>query len=205
MRLVDLAGVFVFALSGASLAVRKEFDVVGMTVLALVTALGGGLARDVLLGDVPPPALRSQLYLLIPLGAVVVVAIGHRVVEQMRRPVLLFDAVGLGLYCASGAAKALDAQLGPAAAILLGTLSATGGGIVRDVLARDVPMVFRSDTVLYAIPAAVGAGMVVVADRFDVDRTPAVVVVAAAVCTLRLAALHFGWRAPGARRVGQVG
>ncbi len=196
MRWVDLAGVFVFALSGASLAVRKGFDVVGMAVLALVTALGGGLARDVLLGDLPPPALQSQLYLVVPLAAVVAVAVGHRVVERMRRPVLVFDAIGLGLYCATGAAKALDADLGPAAAILLGTLSATGGGIVRDVLARDVPIVFRPDSVLYAIPAATGAAMVVIADRIGLDRTTAVLVVAAAVCALRLAALRFNWRAP---------
>ena len=167
-RALDLGGVFVFALSGASLAVRRGFDVVGLAVLAVATGVGGGITRDVLLGDLPPAAVRDQTYLVVPLVAAAVVLLGHRVVERLARPVLVFDAAGLGLFCVVGAAKALDAGLGVLASILLGVVTAVGGGILRDVLARDVPTVFRPDSALYAVPAVVGAAAV--AATWSADR-----------------------------------
>ena len=161
-RTLDLSGVFVFAVSGALLGARKRFDVVGIAVLATATALGGGIMRDTLLGELPPAALRDQLYLVLPLLATLLVLAGHRVVERIIRPVLVFDAGGLGLFCVVGTAKALDAGLGVVAAMLLGTMTAVGGGVIRDVLARDVPTVFRPDSGLYAIPAALGAAATVI-------------------------------------------
>lgn len=200
-RALDLAGIFVFALSGASLAVQRRFDVVGIAALALVTGLGGGIARDVLLGDAPPAALRDQTLLLAPLVATVLAAVGHRLVDQLRRPVLLFDAGGLGLFCVVGTAKALDHGLGVVAAVLLGVLTAVGGGVLRDVLARDVPAVFRADSALYALPAAVGAIAVAVAWSQDIFGAPAASVIAVGVLVLRLLAMRFHWRAPTARGI----
>jgi uncharacterized membrane protein YeiH len=126
-RLLDLGGVFAFALSGASLAAHKRFDVVGIAVLAMAAALGGGIMRDVLIGEMPPVALRDQSYLLVPLVAVVLVSVGHRTVERLRRPVLAFDAVGLALFCVVGSAKALDHGLGSLSAVLLGVITAAVG------------------------------------------------------------------------------
>lgn len=199
VRVLDLAGIFVFAVSGGALAARKRFDLVGIVVLATATALGGGLLRDALLGELPPAALRDQLYLAVPLVATVVVLVGHAVVERMNRPVLVFDAFGLGLFCVVGTAKALAAGLETMPAILLGTVTAVGGGVIRDTLANDVPIIFRADTALYAIPAALGAG--VTAAAWSADGFGAVVAAAIAigVSTLRLLAMHFGWRAPVAR------
>lgn len=198
-RWLDLAGVFVFALSGASLAARKGFDVVGLLVLATATGLGGGLVRDTLLGDVPPVALRDQLYLGAPLVAAGVVLIGHGLVERLARPVLVFDAAGLGLFSVVGAAKALDHELGVVSAVLLGVVTAVGGGVLRDVLARDVPVVFKPDSALYAIPATLGASATAALWSHDALTTPSAVGVAVAVLVLRLFAMYRGWSAPTAR------
>jgi uncharacterized membrane protein YeiH len=198
-RALDLAGILVFAVSGASLAARKGFDVVGMLVLATATALGGGMLRDLLLGEAPPAALRDQLYLVLPLVATVVVLVGHGVVERINRPVLVFDAGGVGLFCVVGTAKAMDADLGVVAAVLLGTMTAVGGGVLRDVLARDVPTIFRPESALYAIPAAVGAAATATVWSLDAFGAVAAVAIAVGVFLVRLLAMRFDWRAPVAR------
>lgn len=199
-RALDLAGVLVFAISGASLAARRRFDAVGIAALATVTGLGGGLVRDTLLGDVPPVALRDQLYLAMPLVATAVVLVGHHVVERMARPVLAFDAGGLGLFSVVGTAKALDHGLGILPSVLLGVLTAVGGGVLRDVLAREVPSVFKPDSALYAIPATVGAGATAAAWSHDLLGAATAGAIAAGVLVLRLLAIRRGWRAPTVRR-----
>ena len=201
-RVLDLVGVFVFALSGASQAVRHRFDVVGIAALATATGLGGGMIRDVLLGDGPPAALRDQWYLVATLAAAVIVLVGHHVIEMLRRPVLVFDAGGLALFCVVGAAKALDRGLGVVAAVLLGVVTAVGGGILRDVLAREVPSVFRPDNALYAVPAALGSIAVAVVWSRDVFNAAAAVAIVVGVLVLRLLAMRFDWRAPTARGGG---
>ncbi|MGK2948747.1 MAG: trimeric intracellular cation channel family protein [Acidimicrobiales bacterium] len=199
-RVLDLVGVFVFALSGASLAVRRQFDLVGIVALATVTGLGGGMLRDVLLGEAPPVALRDQRYLMVPLAAALVVAVGHRAIERLERPVLVFDAAGLGLFCVVGTAMALDRGLGVVASVLLGVITAVGGGVLRDVLARDVPSVFRSDSALYAVPATLGACAVATVWPRDLFGAVAAATIASGVFVLRLLAMHFHWRAPAAHR-----
>lgn len=200
-RVLDLCGVFVFALSGALLAARKGFDIVGIVVLGTATALGGGMLRDTLLGDLPPAALRDQLYLVIPLVASVAVLLGHALVEKITRPVLFFDGAGLGLYCVVGTAKALDQDLDALPAILLGVMTAVGGGVIRDVLAREVPYIFRADSALYAIPATLGAVATAVVWSADAFGPAAAVSIALGVLLLRVLAMRFGWRAPVPRGV----
>lgn len=196
-RTLDLVGVFVFAVSGALLAVRKRYDVVGLVALGLVTALGGGIIRDVLLGDLPPLAVRDAAYLVVPLVAAAVTFVAHGVAERhLRVPVLVFDAAGLGLFCVTGTLKSLAFGVPWIGAVLLGVISATGGGVIRDSLAGDDPVIFRADSVLYSIPAAVGAVAIVVVARTDLPMSIASVVVAAVVVALRLGALRFGWTAP---------
>jgi uncharacterized membrane protein YeiH len=199
-RVLDLGGVVVFALSGASLAVRKTFDIVGILVLATATGLGGGILRDTLLGDLPPTALRDQVYLGMPLIASVAVLAGHHVVEKLWRPVLVFDAAGLGLFSVVGSAKALDHGLGVLPSVLLGAMTAVGGGVIRDVLAREVPAVFIADNALYAIPAALGAGATAAVWSSGTLGAAEAVGIAAAVVLVRLLAMRHGWRAPTARR-----
>ncbi|HAS10303.1 MAG TPA: hypothetical protein DCS55_07270 [Acidimicrobiaceae bacterium] len=201
-RALDLAGVLVFALSGASLAARRHFDLVGILVLATVTGLGGGILRDTLLGQLPPVALRDQLYLAVPLVATAFVLVAHHLVERMHRPVLAFDAAGLGLFCVVGSAKALDAGLGVLPSVLLGTMTAVGGGVIRDVLAREVPTVFKADSALYAIPATLGAAATAAVWSQDALDAPQAGAIAAAVLVVRLLAIRRGWRAPTAKRRG---
>jgi uncharacterized membrane protein YeiH len=143
-RTLDLIGVFAFAISGGLLAVRKGFELVGVTSLALVTALGGGVARDLLLGATPPTAFSEVLYLVVALAAAAVVFLGHWMITRtLNRAVLIFDAAGLGLFCVTGAIKASTLGASLVGAILIGVISAAGGGIIRDVLANEPPSLFH--------------------------------------------------------------
>ncbi|MBT2487608.1 trimeric intracellular cation channel family protein [Streptomyces sp. ISL-96] len=195
---LDLAGIFVFAISGALLAVRKNFDVFGIAVLAEVTALGGGLLRDLIIGAVPPAAFTDLGYFTTPLIAAALVFFLHPEVERIQGSVMAFDAAGLGLFCVTGTTKAYEYGLGLTASAALGLATAVGGGVLRDVLANEVPSLLRWDRDLYAVPAIVGAAMVVMFIRFDALNavTSGIAVVTAFV--LRLLALHFHWRAPRA-------
>lgn len=195
---LELVGIFVFAISGALLAVRKNFDVFGMAVLAEVTALGGGLLRDLIIGAVPPAAFTDLGYFVTPLVATGLVFFLHPHVERIQVAVNVFDAAGLGLFCVTGTTKAYEYGLGLTASATLGLATAVGGGVLRDVLANEVPSLLRWDRDLYAVPAMVGATMVVLCIRFDVlsPFTSGLAVVTAFV--LRLLAMRFHWRAPRA-------
>ena len=192
---------FFFAVSGGLLAVRKGFEIVGVVALSLVTALGGGIVRDLLLGAVPPTAFDDVLYLVVPLTAAAVVFVAHGVIEsRFTRPVLLFDAAGLGLFAVTGAVKASAFEASAVGAVLIGVIAATGGGVMRDVLANDQPNLFHPESRLYAIPAALGATVIVITWRNDAYSGGVAIGVATAVFLIRLAALRFGWRAPMPRR-----
>jgi uncharacterized membrane protein YeiH len=199
-RALELLGLFVFALSGALLAVRKGFEVVGVTSLALVTALGGGVLRDLVLGDTPPIAFRDVWYLIVPLGAAGIVFVAHDLIDRhLHRSVLVFDAIGLGLFTVTGAIKAAAFETTAVGAVVLAVVTAAGGGILRDVLANDHPQIFQPDSRLYAIPAAAGAILIVALSRNGSYSGVAGALVAAGVCLVRLAALRWGWRAPTPR------
>jgi uncharacterized membrane protein YeiH len=195
---LDLVGIFVFAISGALLAVRKNFDVFGIAVLAEVTALGGGVFRDLIIGAVPPAAFTDLGYFSTPLFAALLVFFLHPHVERIQAGVNVFDAAGLGLFCVTGTVKAYDYGLGLTASVALGLGSAVGGGVLRDVLANETPSLLRWDRDLYAVPAIVGATMVAVCIRYDAlgPFTSGLAVVTAFV--LRLLAMKFHWRAPRA-------
>lgn len=163
---LDLAGIFVFGISGALLAVRKNFDVFGIAVLALATGLGGGLLRDLVIGAVPPAAFTEPGYLFTPLVAALLVVFLHPEVERITSAVMVFDAAGLGLFCVTGTLKAYEYGLGLTSAAVLGLTSAAGGGVVRDLLAGEVPSLLRWDREMYAVPALVGAAATALLIRF---------------------------------------
>ena len=194
LGVLDLLGVFVFALSGATLAVAKGFDLFGVLVLGVVAAVGGGLARDVLLGDLPPVALQGARYLVVATGAGLLVFVASPLVERLAGAVRLFDAAGLGLFVATGTAKALGAGLGTVGAVTLGCLTGIGGGVLRDLLAGDVPVVLRRE--VYAVPALLGAALVVAADGLALPPQPAAVAAAGTVFDLRVLGVWRDWHAP---------
>lgn len=191
-----LIGVFAFALSGALLAVRRRFDIVGMAVLATATAIGGGVIRDVLIGDIPPAALTDPWSLTLPLLAAALTFFFHPRVARMGRTVELFDAIGLGVFCATATTKAAATGVPPMAAVFLGTITGVGGGILRDVLAGQTPSVLRRESRLYAIPAIAGSTVVAVAYSLGYSSIAIQAAAAAGICGFRLLALRYKWRAP---------
>ncbi|GGS13946.1 UPF0126 membrane protein [Streptomyces humidus] len=195
---LDLVGIFVFAISGALLAVRKNFDVFGIAMLAEVTALGGGVFRDLVIGAVPPAAFTDLGYFLTPLLAALLVVFLHPQVERIQLGVNVFDAAGLGLFCVTGTTKAYDYGLNLTASAALGIATAVGGGVLRDVLANEVPSLLRWDRDLYAVPAMAGAVMVALCIRYDVLTPLASGAAAVTAFVLRLLAMRFHWRAPRA-------
>ncbi|WP_019544854.1 trimeric intracellular cation channel family protein [Streptomyces sulphureus] len=200
---LDLAGIFVFAVSGALLAVRRDLDVFGIAILAEITGLGGGLFRDLVIGDVPPPAFTEPGYYLSPLLAALLVFFLHPEIERINKAISVFDAAGLGLFSVTGTLKAHEYGLGLGACVALGLATAAGGGVLRDVLANEVPSLLRWDREIYGVPALAGAGLVAVLLACNA-LTPATTVLAALLgFLLRLLALHYNWRAPRAWRRGR--
>jgi uncharacterized membrane protein YeiH len=193
---LDLAGTFFFAMSGCLLAARRQFDIVGSLFLGSLVGLGGGVIRDLILGTVPN-AFAQPVYLLPPVVAALVVYLLPRGAERIRRPLLVFDAGGLALFCITGTTKALAAGMNPAASALLGVTTAVGGGLLRDVVANQVPQLFnRRD--LYAVPAMLGALLVTVLWLAGAYGPLPALGVAAVVFGLRLVSLHYGWHIPRA-------
>jgi uncharacterized membrane protein YeiH len=197
--MLDLLGVFFFAVSGSLLAARKGFDLVGSLLLGSMVGLGGGVVRDVILNAGPPSAFSNPIYLAPPLLAGALVYFLPRNVERSRRWVLTFDAGGLALFCITGTLKALTAGMNPVAAILLGVTTAVGGGILRDVTANEVPGVFDPKD-LYAIPAFVGAGLAAALWHLGWLNLVTGTIAAVVVFGLRMLSRRFGWHAPMAAR-----
>ncbi|GAA3539468.1 trimeric intracellular cation channel family protein [Nocardioides daeguensis] len=192
---LDLVGIFVFAVSGGLVAVRNQLDIVGVVVLAMATGLGGGIIRDVVIGAVPPPAVADWRYLLVPVVGGLVTFWLHPAVGRLERVINVFDAFGLGLFCVAGALKAQEYGLGPAPSAALGMVTGVGGGIIRDLLAGRVPVIFRYGE-LYAIPALAGAAIAATGAELGVAH--GVLLAPAALVTIgwRLVAVRRGWRAP---------
>jgi uncharacterized membrane protein YeiH len=190
---LNLAGTFIFGLSGGLAAVRAKLDLFGIVVLAGVVALAGGITRDLLIGT-PPATFRDWRYLAAAGAAGLACYFARPALERFRRGVLLFDAVGLGLFCVTGATKALDFGVGPVPAILLGAITGIGGGILRDVLLRDIPTVLRHE--LYAIPALLGAAVLVIAQEGGNDSAVFPVLAATVCVTVRLLGLRYGINVP---------
>lgn len=193
---LNLAGTFVFGLSGGLAAVRARLDLFGVVVLAAVVGLAGGVLRDLLIG-VPPATFRDWRYLAVTAAAGVVCFFAGRWLERVERSVMIFDALGLGLFAVTGAAKAVQFGLGPVQAVVLGAVTGVGGGMLRDVLLRQVPTVLREG--LYAVPALLGAAVPTVAQAAG-STDPAYPVLGAAVCTaVRLVGHRYDVNVPGAR------
>lgn len=193
---LNLAGTFVFGLSGGLAGVRARLDLFGVVVLAAVVALAGGIARDVLIGT-PPATFRDWRYLAAAGGAGAVCFVAGRALERVERSVMIFDAMGLGLFAVTGAAKGLQFGLGPVQAVLLGAVTGVGGGVLRDMLLRQVPTVLREG--LYAVPALLGAAVLVVPVEFG-SPGPPVAVLGVVVCVaVRLLGVVYGVNVPVAR------
>jgi uncharacterized membrane protein YeiH len=197
---LDVIGTFVFAISGAASGVKSRLDVFGVIVLAFVAGNAGGMIRDVLIGAVPPAAINNWPYFAASLTAGLVTFLCHLDIARVQRIVLWFDAVGLATFAVSGTQKALAFDVHPIAAALLGMLTGIGGGMLRDLLVNEIPVVLRAD--LYAVAALAGAVVVVTGHLLGWPSAPTAVAGAFVCFTIRFIAIRRGWSLPQARDAG---
>jgi uncharacterized membrane protein YeiH len=200
---LDLCGTFVFALSGAMAGIRHRLDIFGVLVLSFAAANIGGITRDLLIGAVPPPGIADWRYIAVPILAGLATVRWGSIIDRLKSSVQIFDAGGLALFAVSGAQKALDFHLGPVTAVLLGMLTGIGGGMVRDIMAAEIPSVLRGD--IYAVAALAGAAVVVTGNIMQLPST-AVTIAGALLCFgLRFMAIRRGWQLPVAPRSTRTG
>jgi uncharacterized membrane protein YeiH len=193
-NLVDLAGTFAFAISGATAARRCNLDLFGILAVAFITACGGGIARDLCIGAIPPAGLSDWRYLLTAVVAALLTIVAYPWVERLTYPVRLFDAMGLGLFAVYGAHKALVFGHNAEVAILLGMITAIGGGIARDVLLTRVSVVLQKE--IYALAACAGAALAVIGEYYHWPAVWATWLPILVCFGLRFASLHYHWNLP---------
>jgi len=194
VRILDLGGTFVFAISGAVAAVNRRLDIFGILVLSFVAGNFGGITRDVLIGAVPPAALTDGRYLMVSVFAGLVTFFSYAGIDRLRNPVLLSDAMGLSFFAVAGAQKAIEFGLNPAMSALLGMLTGIGGGMTRDVLLMEIPQVLRSD--LYAVAALAGASVVVIGYILGLSYDLSALAGGALCFGLRFMAIKYDWHLP---------
>ena len=195
---LDLAGTFAFALSGAVAARERGLDWFGIGVIAFTVACGGGVLRDLCIGAIPPAGLADWRYLVAAVVAAVIAAASQGIVKRLAHPVTLFDTLGLGLFAVTGAQKALLFGTNAEVAVLMGMVTAVGGGVARDVLLNRVPVILRRE--IYASAALVGAAIAAFGDALGLASTALTWCAVAACFALRLASLRYRWNLPSFRR-----
>ena len=195
LLILDLTGTFAFALNGALTALRAaRLDIVGVVTLGMITAVGGGTIRDVLLDSLPPATFLDWRYYAVAAAGGLIAFLLGRHLERLNRPINVLDAVGLSLFAVTGATKAVGLGFGPAQAVIVGAITGVGGGTIRDVLIRRVPSVLSSG--LYAIPALIGATAAVVAGALGAGGTLTSVGAAVLCFVIRMVGVHYDLNAP---------
>lgn len=197
LTLFDFAGTFVFALSGATAGVRRRLDLFGVLVLGFAAASAGGIVRDLLIGALPPVAIRDWAYPVIAAVAALIGFFQYRQVEKLKHPVQLFDAAGLSLFAVLGAQKALIYGLNPLAAIMLGVLSGIGGGMARDIMLAEIPTVLRAE--VYAVAALAGAAVVVTGHMLGIPFHVSIILGGLLCFVIRVLAIRRNWQIAVAR------
>ena len=195
LRFSDLVGVGVFAVSGALAAGRKRLDLFGALVIAVVTAIGGGTLRDLLLGRLPVFWVGDAIYLPIILGSTALTVLYTRFRHPPERMLFLADALGLSLFAISGAEIAQSVTGSPFVVILMGVVSGVAGGVVRDVLCNEIPLILRSGH-LYATAALGGTSVYFAVQALGAPHRLAAILGMSTVLTLRLASIFFGLSLP---------
>jgi uncharacterized membrane protein YeiH len=195
LRAVDLAATLLFAVEGAAVGGAAHLDIFGVVVVACVSALGGGVIRDLLIGATPPAALTDPFYIPLAVAAGLATFVFYQPVGQIPAWLLTgLDAAGLGLFCTAGALKATDYGLRAVSAAFMGTLTAVGGGALRDVILNRIPAVLRVD--VYAVAALLGATIVVIGVQRHLPKTPVVLAGGIACFALRVLAAWQHWQLP---------
>lgn len=196
LSLLDLLGTAAFAASGAWAGVRRGMDLFGVLVLGMVTAVGGGTLRDLLLGDLPPFSLQNETYLWLSLAVALLIFLSQRFLPLLEAPLLYFDAIGLGTFAVIGTGKALEMGTGPLGAILMGVMTGTAGGVIRDVLCNQEPLILRRE--IYASACLLGSCLLLFLHELNFAANLSLSLAAGSVVLLRLLAIRFNWSLPKA-------
>jgi uncharacterized membrane protein YeiH len=190
----NLLGTFVFGISGAIAGIKYKADIFGVTVLSFVASSAGGIMRDLSIGSIPPSALSDWQNILSGLLPGPVTFYLYPAIKKINHPLLLFDAAGLSLFAVFGTVKALEFHVNPLAAVMLGVLTAVGGGMLRDVLVREIPVVLRTD--IYAVAALSGASFVAIWMFFGLAVIPGSIIGGLLCFIIRLMAIYRKWKLP---------
>lgn len=199
MQLLEMAGTFAFAISGATAAINKEYDVVGLLSLSFITAIGGGTIRDMLIGATPVAWMTNELSNTAIIVAAIIAAFFFSYISRLMKWINIFDAIGLGLFTITGVSKGLDAGLPMPICVALGTITGTFGGLLRDVITGEQPILFTRE--IYAVASIAGGALFVLASTYGwihpawVEGSATALIVA-----IRLLSLHYNWQLPRIRR-----
>lgn len=194
ISVLDIIGTFVFAISGIRMAARKKLDIFGAAVIGFATAIGGGTVRDILIGSQPVTWMGNMIYPTVILSAIPFTYLIRNQFKNIDKPLFLFDTIGIALFTISGMEKALDFGLNPFMAATMGMTSAVVGGIIRDVLCREVPLIFREE--IYATACLTGALIFYAGIEFGLPETANYVITTFVIITIRIAAIKFDLQLP---------
>ncbi len=186
---IDILGTIAFAISGVLVALDKKLDLFGVFIIAFVTAVGGGTLRDMLIGNTPVAWMQAPVYTYTILGSVVFAIVFRERLRYLRKSLFLFDTIGIGLYTLVGIEKGLQAELMPLMCIALGTITASIGGVIRDILCNEIPVIFRKE--IYATACILGGGSFFLLTRLPIVDEYAYVAAIAIVIGIRLLAVRF--------------
>lgn len=198
LMVLDFFGVFVFALSGGFDAAKNKLDLLGVLVLSVATGVGGGIIRDVILGIHPPSVFTNEGYLFLCLFSGLIVILFSRYVEEYLQWVRIADAIGLAVFAVIGAQKAIDYNLGWVGVLMISTLTAVGGGVVRDLLLREIPMILIKGE-FYAVAAMLGGAAVLIGNEFSWNKQATAAVAVLVAVSSRFLAMKFGLSLPQVR------
>lgn len=191
---IDILGTIAFAISGVLVAMEKKLDLFGVLIIAFVTAIGGGSLRDLLIGNTPVIWMRDATYVITIVVTVVVAIIFVNQLKYLRKSLFLFDTIGIGLYTLIGVEKGVEAGLLPVMCVALGTITASFGGVIRDILCNEIPVIFRKE--IYATACILGGASYFLLTKLPIAESYAYSGAIVMVIGLRLLAVRFKIRLP---------
>ncbi|MGY0392814.1 trimeric intracellular cation channel family protein [Bizionia sp. KMM 8389] len=186
---IDILGTIAFAISGVLIALSKRMDPFGILIIATVTAVGGGTLRDLLIGETPVSWMLNLNYIYVIIGSTVLAIIFKSKIDYLRKSLFLFDTIGIGLYTVVGVEKGISAGLDPIICIALGTMSACFGGVIRDILCNEIPVIFRKE--IYATACILGGLTYFLVRKLPIDDNLVFIIAGLVVITVRLLAVRF--------------
>lgn len=186
---IDILGTIAFAISGVLVAMNKKMDLFGILIIAFVTAIGGGTLRDILIGQTPVSWMKDMIFTYVILGSAVFAVIVRNKINYLRTSLFLFDTIGIGLYTVVGVEKGLSADLHPIICIALGTISACFGGVIRDILCNEIPVIFRKE--IYATACILGGLSYFLIRKLTIESDFVFMISGVIVILVRLLAVKF--------------